>query len=224
MQSLHGTIIAWARKGGMFEQCEHAATDKSTGSEDLESKWKSWAKREERSRATAALYIQDSEYSALFTEDPLLRHASVQHPSVRSNESWEAETLQEWIISTPIAHSSMTASPLSMDQSNLFYSSQGADESGAFGAYAKLASISASISGAKGLATWPTMSSHFEKDLLDFQDNHPLESPDHDRFSLEILWHSAFIQISADMNRLEICSGRDGFEKSHLHNVRYTPH
>lgn len=124
-------------------------------------------------------------------------------------------------MTTPNPHSGGTAaeSQLSMDQSYFPYSSQGADEQGSFGAYAKLESISASITGAKGLRTWVTMSSYFEKALLDFQDNHPrlFKSPDHDQFSLEILWHSAFIQLSADMNRLEICSGRDGFEKSHLH-------
>ncbi|KAJ5751446.1 uncharacterized protein N7511_008411 [Penicillium nucicola] len=221
MQSFHGTIIAWARRCGMFEQSKNAATDLYVGSQDLESKWKSWAKREERSRATAAIYIQDSEYSTLFTEDPLLRHASFEYPSLCSNNSWEANTDQEWIMTTPNSHSGVTAAerPLSMDQSYFPYSSQGADERGVFGAYAKLESISASISGAKGLGTWVTMSAHLEKALLDFQVNHPqlFESPGHDQFSLEILWHSAFIQLSADMDHLEICSGRDGFEKSHLH-------
>ncbi|KAJ5742516.1 uncharacterized protein N7511_011535 [Penicillium nucicola] len=170
----------------MFEPSKSAATDLSADSQDLESKWKIWAKREERCRATAALYIQDSEYSALFTEDPLLRHALVDYSSLCSNNSWEAETHQEWIITILNAHSGVTASesPPSMDQSYFLCSSQGIGERGAFGAYAKLESISAAISGAKGLGTWLAMSSHFEKDLLDFQDNYPqlFKSPDHDKF------------------------------------------
>lgn len=34
---------------------------------------------------------------------------------------------------------------------------------------------------------------------------------------MEILWHSKFIQLDANLNWLEMACGRDGYEESRLH-------
>jgi hypothetical protein len=91
-----------------------------------------------------------------------------------------------------------------------------------FGLYWKLENISGSISAAKMLDSSPASSSRAEMSLLGFHDTYLRHSIDDataadDPYSLEILWHSAFILISADLNRLELALGRHGYMESQLH-------
>jgi hypothetical protein len=56
--------------------------------------------------------------------------------------------------------------------------------------------------------------------LLQFFDQHLHGKEDttaNDPFCLEVLWHSAFISLSADFDRLELAIGKEGYEESLLY-------
>lgn len=91
-----------------------------------------------------------------------------------------------------------------------------------FSIYSQLESISASMCQSKKLETWDTVSSDIEKTLIQFHGSNIQgnQGSSDDPYNLELLWHSEFIQMFANLNRLEICSGRDGLEASH-DNLQY---
>ncbi|KAL5324757.1 hypothetical protein ACEPPN_005874 [Leptodophora sp. 'Broadleaf-Isolate-01'] len=239
VQALHGTVITvsdpaplvirsktaepsadetytgqWARRCGIFESSGfHKVTN--TPELNADNAWKRWAKREERSRVATALYIHDAEYSALFNTAPLLRHSVSKLPSLCSNDLWEAPSAGEW---KTVASQTPTASNLSATR---MPSPVGLDkpEPHQFRAYCELEGIAASISEARDLGTLPEASHDQVMALLQFQDRnaHPEIATDSDPFCLGILWHLTFISLFADMNRLELCVGRDGYEQSQRH-------
>lgn len=171
-------------------------------------------------RTAAALFIQDSEYSALFSAEPLLRHFTGKIPSLCSDEAWNAKSASKWndLVGEPPQGESSNRSNQSIPpkDTGIPYLSPstvtGDHTKASFGIYCELESLCASIHEAKELGVWKTRRVEFQEKLLFFYDMH-LSSTNgfaKDIHQLEMLWHSAIISLFADINTLEIYSGRDG--------------
>jgi hypothetical protein len=90
-----------------------------------------------------------------------------------------------------------------------------------FRIYCELEGIAASINQAKELGALSSTSSQLEHSLLQFHKSYlkQLVPAARDPFCLNILWHSAYISLFADLNRLEMAAGRDGFQSSQCHTA-----
>ncbi|KAJ3542812.1 hypothetical protein NM208_g3901 [Fusarium decemcellulare] len=223
VQTFHGTVITWARRDGMFQRKKPEAKLSTLLDHDPDKAWKEWVQREEQSRAAAAIYIHDAEFSALFSTEPFIR-TSVDQLFTCSDELWAAQNAQEWkrilnntTKATNIQHSGFLGSPSSMSDSDAV-TPEGFQHS-QFNAYLKLESIASSILQAKAAGTWLQISRQFESALLQFHMRHlkPKSSVTADSFCQEILWHAAFISLFADLNRLELAAGKDGYEEAQKH-------
>ncbi|KAJ5456107.1 uncharacterized protein N7458_003690 [Penicillium daleae] len=224
MQSFHGTIITWAKTCRLFNQNLGPPSLGDGGDQDLEGSWRLWIQNQEQARAVAALHIHDTEYCTLLNVEPLLRHIACQILYISPRRSWEAATAQEWQESLKNEPTDLTDVRRTPSSGQTFLYPMLAEEHGlnSFGIYCRLENISGSISAAKMLGSWPASSAHAEMSLLEFHDTYLRHSIDDataadDPYSLEILWHSAFILMSADLNRLELALGRQGYMESQLH-------
>lgn len=174
-------------------------------------------------KLAVALYIHDSEYSALLKTEPLMRYPASKVPLICAKSLWEAPTAEAW--RRTLAHASknadVTQRPPPSELTNLSTSTlRNPKEQDPFNTYCELEGIAASIFEAKELQTWSNISSQLEVSLIEFYDNHLRDKMDGagDALCLEILWHSVFISLHTDLNRLEICSGREGYEASREHS------
>ncbi|PIG85278.1 hypothetical protein AARAC_004377 [Aspergillus arachidicola] len=206
-QTFHGTVVNWARRCNMFQIRQ--STDllpSSISGWTTEQHWKVWAHAEEQVRVATGLYIHDTELSTLFITRPMLRHTASNIPITVNDRLWQAKsstdwkTLNEW-ESIP---SQNTTAGLSQ-----------------FTQLAQLEGIIASIADRRSLnfGLREDVSGQFVSWLMQFFDNYlqPEGSNIVSPFSLEILWHSAFLALFVDLDRLELATGRDGYVRSLPH-------
>lgn len=230
VQSFHGTVIAWAKKHGIFQQ-QARAEDKICEilDHDLELAWKSWAQIEEQKRLAVALYAHDSEYSALLKTEPLMRHSASKLPTMCSKQLWEAPSAHEWrkVLSKDTQNANNTPNlptnePFNPLKSLLKNPNRMMQDS--FSIDCELEVIAACITEARELDSWPSARSQLEASLLQLYENRLKSTADgvNSLLCLEIFWHFLFISLYADLNLLEICAGRDGYEESqqHLHYAK----
>ncbi|UKZ48150.1 hypothetical protein TrVGV298_002386 [Trichoderma virens] len=225
-QGLHGTVITWARRCGIFRDLsKHEGC--ITPDDDVRVKWTCWAKREEHNRVATALYIHDAEHSAIFKTEPLMRHAASKLPPLCSDSLWAASTAEEWeklagnatqtvgaLQSPPSQHGHPPNLQLPMDSAN--------HEKLSFRVYCELEGITASISEDRVAGTLADTLKQHELTLLRFHHRyieHGSNKGD-DPFCVEILWHLAFMTLFADINELEIAAGREGYEQSRRQSER----
>lgn len=177
-----------------------------------------------RKRLAIALYVHDSEYSALLKTEPLMRHSASKLPIMCAKDLWEAPSAHEWgksllkasqnATNTPNLPTSELCNPLTSILKNPNRMMQDT-----FGIYCELEVIAASITEARELHSWPSASSQLEATLLQLYEDRLKSTVDgaNSLLCLEILWHFLFISLHADLNLLEICTGRDGYEESQQH-------
>ncbi|KAE8315349.1 fungal-specific transcription factor domain-containing protein [Aspergillus transmontanensis] len=207
-QTFHGTVVNWARRCNIFKIRQ--STDllpSSVSGWTTEQHWKVWAHAEEQVRVATGLYIHDSELSTLFMTRPMLRHTASNIPNAVNDRYWQAKsstdwkTLNEWKSINP---SQNTTAELSQ-----------------FTQLAQLEGMIASIADKRSLnfGLREDVSGQFVSWLMQFFDNYlqsegsNIVSP----FSLEILWHSAFLALFVDLDRLELATGREGYVRSLPH-------
>lgn len=172
-------------------------------------------------RTILGLYILDSHLASVFHHETLLRHASSELAEAVSDGAFNASTAEEWnrmlkkspqrltrlkSMYTIIWGSSIESStPEELD----YHQSR-------FTAYFALQSISAQVSEFRSQYLLDYGSSEFEKlcnGLICWYKVY--ESPinannSHDHLGLIILWHTIFMALFANFNKLERALGRDG--------------
>ncbi|KAM0542640.1 hypothetical protein ACHAPJ_012719 [Fusarium lateritium] len=223
VQTFHGTVIAWARRENMFRRGTLERKLSMHADHDPDKSWKEWVQQEEESRAAAAICIHDAEFSALFSTEPFIRN-SINDILTCSDELWAMPNAEDWrqafnntmkaANTQDVAFSTGPGSIADPDTT----SSEALDNS-QFNAYLKLESIASSVLQAKAVGTWLSSSQQLESALLQFRVRH-LKSDSSlstDYFCQEILWHSTFISLFVDLNRLELAAGRDGYEEAQKH-------
>ncbi|KAJ5742508.1 uncharacterized protein N7511_011527 [Penicillium nucicola] len=146
-----------------------------------------------------------------------------------SKELWEAPSAQEWgktllkasqnANNTPNLSTTELFNPITFILKNPNRMMQDS-----FSIYCELEVIAASITEARELGSWPSACSQLEATLLQLYEDRlkPTVNGTNSLLCLEILWHFLFISLYADLNLLEICTGRDGYEESqqHLHYAK----
>ncbi|KAF4632368.1 hypothetical protein G7Y89_g5752 [Cudoniella acicularis] len=90
VESFHGTIIAWARRCGMFSCQEDRPQLEHLSGPELEDAWKTWA------RTVIGLYIHDAKISSMFHHEPFLRHDVVRIPIAAEDDLFNAPTAAVW--------------------------------------------------------------------------------------------------------------------------------
>lgn len=155
---------------------------------------------------------------------PLLQHEESLLPLTTSHELWVAPNAAQW---KTILARQQGGSGLDQDNSNDIVAGRGTLPPGTgllggFQRYITLEGINARIAETRSsqAARDQTVCAQFESQLMQFSDQHFHAKTDitaHDPFCLEVLWHSAFISLLVDFDRLELAIGREGYEESLLY-------
>ncbi|KAJ5381612.1 uncharacterized protein N7496_004040 [Penicillium cataractarum] len=225
--TFHGTVATWARIYKMFKA--RRATDYLEAhlqTHNPEESWRTWAQSEEQVRLAAGLHILDTEISELVLTHPLLQHEESLLPLTAGHELWVASNSTQW--KTIILGRQRGDSGLNQDNSNALVAGSGTLPLGTngqpdgFQRYITLEGINARIAETRtSHATRDqTVSTQFEYQLIQFFDQHLYTKEDataNDPFCLDVLWHSAFISLLVDFDRLELAIGREGYEESLLY-------
>ncbi|OKP09633.1 hypothetical protein PENSUB_4904 [Penicillium subrubescens] len=191
---------------------------------NAEESWRTWAQSEEQTRLAAGLHILDTEISELVLTHPLLQHEESLLPLTTSHELWVAPNAAQW---KTILARQQGGSGLDQDNSNGIVAGRGTlppgtGLPGGFQRYITLEGINARIAETRSshAARDQTVCAQFESQLMQFSDQYFHAKTDitaHDPFCLEVLWHSAFISLLVDFDRLELAIGREGYEESLLY-------
>lgn len=168
----------------------------------------------------AALHILDTEISELVLTHPLLKHEESLLPLTAGHELWVAPNATQW---KTILGRQQGRPGLNQDNSNALVAGSGTTgQPDGFQRYITLEGINARIAGTRTshAARDQNMSTQFEYQLIQFFDQHLHAKEDgsaNDPFCLDVLWHSAFISLLVDFDRLELAIGREGYEETLLY-------
>lgn len=95
VDAFHGTLFAWARKVGAFENQELRMPIVDMGSEELDKTWKEWIYAEQLARLAVVLYIHDAEMGNLFHHDSFARLTLIKYSTVVHDHLFQAPTARE---------------------------------------------------------------------------------------------------------------------------------
>ncbi|KAE9372561.1 hypothetical protein N431DRAFT_558369 [Stipitochalara longipes BDJ] len=205
VDSFHGTVIAWARRLNMFQQINTYPKLENKSNTDLDNAWKLWARSEEMLRTALGLYILDTQIASICHHDPLLRHDTLTLHMAAHEDVFNAPNASRWMARI-LSKSSTTETQLSTP----------INAKSQFSFYVTLQNINARICESQSRELLIADSQHLKRlsnDLLSwhrqFQDERPV-TVDSDSFDLIVLWHTAFMNLLVDFNKLERGLGRDG--------------
>ncbi|KAJ5125337.1 hypothetical protein N7448_004658 [Penicillium atrosanguineum] len=174
-----------------------------------EQRWKAWAHAEEQVRVATGLYIHDTELSTLLIARPVLKHSASNIPVTSSDRFWKARNAAEW-------------NALNEERKANTPPTSQLTEVSEFTQFTMLEAFLASISDSRSLHTGlrDDTRKQFERWLSQFYDDYLKRSAlsQSSPFCLEILWHSAFLALFVDFDRLELATGREGYAQSLAHH------
>ncbi|KAJ5302333.1 hypothetical protein N7508_007196 [Penicillium antarcticum] len=219
-QTFHGTLVVWAKRvtGSQMMKKASEYVSLSDITHTPERAWKTWIQAEERNRLLAGIHIHDVEISELFISDPYFRHSPSKLPLLSDDEPWLAKTAKEWSqkMITHLSGSHSYASslrPSTRIPDELSFSKN--TMTNGFHTYLELESLAASAMEAKSTANLEQQSS-YENALINLYETKisPSGAQNAETYSLAVLWHSAFISLHADINRIELAIGKEGLTES----------
>ncbi|KAJ6076910.1 hypothetical protein N7499_008891 [Penicillium canescens] len=223
-QTFHGTLVVWTKRATGAQMMKKASDYISLSdiSHAPDKAWKTWIEAEERNRLLAGIHVHDVEISELFIADPYFRHYPSKLPALSADDLWLAKTSKEWSqkmishLSGSISYaSSLRPSASIADELSL---SQPTNLTNGFYTYLELESLAASAMEARSTNN-STQQSSYEGALMRFYETNiaPNGCQNGAKYSLAVLWHSAFISLYADINRIELAIGKEGLTESQLH-------
>ena len=173
-------------------------------------------------RLVAGLHIHDVEISELLFTEPFLQHGFSNLPLIAEDSLWKAPCEKDW-SATRMNRSMAWVLPGDSQQppESLPLQLDIADSCNRFGKHLKLEGIAASITNGKGSENSNEREYHEVSlcSLLQFYESYLSsivgKAPRH--YCLMALWHSAFMSLYADFNRLELAIGRKGLDESRSH-------
>jgi hypothetical protein len=173
------------------------------------------------SRLLAGIRIHDVEISELFLTDPYMRHSSEKLPLLSDDDLWAA-TVEDWSrrvtsrLSDSNAHEFCLRCPETTANHDLL--SLSTPPNNGLQAYVELEGLAASAIEAKSSHDSSQLNS-LEAVLMKFYESHirlnKRQTPD--PYCLLVLWHSIFISLYANTNRLELVIGKEGFNEAQDH-------
>ncbi|PYH80334.1 hypothetical protein BO82DRAFT_286741 [Aspergillus uvarum CBS 121591] len=213
--TFHGTVITWAKRQNLFSS--RRAIDQ-INIEDVyrapEQTWRAWSQAEEQIRLWAAVFILDAELSELLLTDPLVRRSPLD--VVSEDNLWTAPTAEAWAsaVRCQIEQQQQSGIPTNPSPPGLM----------GFRSYVELESLIWAISDSnfQEQAKDADLQVKFERALISFHDRYlrPLKSSSQlqrDIFCLQALWHSGFLSLHANIDRLECAIGREGYTEAQPH-------
>jgi hypothetical protein len=232
--AFHGSLISVARHSKLFQDTSTIELPEDPTPEELNDTWRRWARDEELKRVALVLFIHDAEVSALFHHDPILRHNVRSLPTACSAELFSAPTATIWATRYKAEQRDRMRQADQLSSGSFVKNAAGRTVSdGAFqkplatwptqdhmlNVYTRLSGISPSIIEARhsGCLSRP-QAQKFESDLVSWYISVPIpfrelgttsmqpEAP----FTMLPLWHYSFIQLTADLDTLELAIGREG--------------
>lgn len=227
VETFHGTIVAWARRSKIFHEHHQPSC-----LQDLKSRWREWARTEEKIRLGMALHIHDAELSSTLHQEMFLSVSSRRPRYSDSDAFFSASTPQEWAalydqrpgaMETPLSE----PSPRSACPNVLFDQLLSIPNNCHFAISSTLEDILSAVLQAKSdgsLTEEYTRKVH--TCLVGFYHQYRADSAviRHDVLPCGnmVLWHLIWISLHADMELLERSVGRDGSKlcQSDLTNVQ----
>lgn len=204
-ECFHGTVIAWARRDGMFNCGDPLQLPGLSNSACVEDAWKLWIKAEETARIAIVLHIHDCELASIFHHEPLLRHSGNALPLCCSEEIFTASTASQWqeMVKDRMESSHRTSVGVAM------HSSQACSHMHAYGS---LAAIIASTFEVRNSPIDLATVQKTRAALMDWCNAYSKAGAEstEDPHCLMALWHEAFLYLYADFDLLERLIGRDG--------------
>lgn len=152
-------------------------------------------------------------------EEPLLRHSDAKLPAVVNNELWTAPTAAQWarlckerVNHTPLPTDSRRFAGPMNDEARL----KSVAIADSLTVYAKLESLGTKILENRVSGSLDSLSGQIIETLVQLYGQHLRDNTrtGTDLFCLRALWHCVFISLFADINRIELAVGREGFKKS----------
>ncbi|EXJ87697.1 hypothetical protein A1O1_04622 [Capronia coronata CBS 617.96] len=216
VDTFNGTLISWARRLGTFKTKTLCGLDlNNISSYDLDRKWREWAKNEELIRIALSVHIHDAELATIFHHEPFLRHNSRQLPVAASKQTFMAARPEDWRLSyldDPSNFETAGSTPASVD-ARVDFDILAMPSNSHFTAYTVLDGICVNIMENRiSACASPSTMEEISMLLTTFyrrflQGTATLEA---DSMDMCILWHSAYMSISADFDLLERSIGREG--------------
>ena len=213
--AFHGPPVSWARHQGLFQQQNAVYATSGLSDDDLEKTWREWARNEESIRTTQALGIIDAELARLLHHEPVMRLNCQVLASSCSDRLFMARNAKEW-RSDYIAESSQNSSQrnnglpgtsvLSLDVSKIPCISTLTSCAILEELHMRVAALQ--VDQQNALSTMPAV--HNQLSVFFHHVLSSLRSDQSPTSWLQILWHSVFITMFADINLLEKAIGRDG--------------
>ncbi|KAJ5936314.1 hypothetical protein N7454_005612 [Penicillium verhagenii] len=224
-ETFHGTLVVWARRATALKAKK--ASDCISLSElfdNPEKAWKKWVQAEEKNRLLAGIQVHDVEISELFLTDPYLRHSPGKLPPLSEDSVWDAKTVEDWSqriisdfpVSNARTHQNLRQ-PSERSSAHVTLSAPIPTKLG-FHTYLELEGLAASAIETKDMNDQMQRTS-FENVLIDFHKLHigPNREQTPDSYCLSVLWHSIFFSLYANINRLELVIGKEGFTEAQCH-------
>ncbi|KIX03111.1 uncharacterized protein Z518_06661 [Rhinocladiella mackenziei CBS 650.93] len=219
VDAFNGTLISWARRLSTFKTKQMRGLNLNVSPEELDQKWRAWAKNEELIRIALSVHIHDAELASIFHHEPFLRHNSRQLPVAASSQTFMAARPEEWRVSylnDPSNFEGDDLTPASID-ANVDFDILAMPSTSYFTAYTVLEGICVNIvenrisarSASTSMENISSLLMTFYERFL--QGAGPWE-PDH--MDMSILWHLAYMSMLADFDLLERAIGREGSDLS----------
>ena len=167
------------------------------------------------------IHIHDAEIARLFHHNPTLRQDIKRLPVASSNELFTAPTAASWKILMGRARKQHSSTRQSHNSHQSLSSQTGMDTPrlpdvlNRFSSYAILEAIAASsYESREPLARWRLAAQQCREWLFMWYNKYQKDIGSHepDPFCLMILWHSTFMSLHADFDRLECACGREGYD------------
>lgn len=170
-------------------------------------------------RVAVGLRIHDSESAELFMTEPFLR-CSAAASAIASDELWTAPTSTAWVHALDESRQQLAnteySSPLPTNQTESHVTTSAVYPT--FALYAFLEGKTTQIMERVSLQEPPKrISQELTPTLVAVYNNRLRQQLQSDDFSLKALWHSIFIILYCNMNKLECAIGREGYETAQEH-------
>ncbi|KIW20598.1 hypothetical protein PV08_01173 [Exophiala spinifera] len=232
--AFHGSLISVARHNKLFQDTRTVELAEDLTPEELNDAWRGWARDEELKRIALVLFIHDAEVSALFHHEPLLRHNVRSLPTACSAELFSAPTAAIWATRYRAEQRDRLRQADQLSSGSFVTKTAESDASAGhlqtpvtvwpaqdhmLNVYTRISGISPSIIEARHMGCLTSPQAHkFESDLVSWYISVPTpfrelgttsmqpEAP----FTMLPLWHYSFIQLTADLDVLELAIGREG--------------
>ncbi|CAG8947106.1 unnamed protein product [Penicillium salamii] len=172
-------------------------------------------------RLLAGIHVHDVEISELFLTDPYLRHSRTKLPLLSDDDLWAATTVEDWdqMVTSRLKDSNLHESnPRSPGTSVNPVPSLSTSPSHGFRSYIDLERLATLATEAKVLHD-STEQKSLEGALMTFHDSYigVNRGQTSDPYCLPVLWHSIFISLYVNTNRLELVIGKEGFTEAQNH-------